>query len=86
MEKYNAAIDLNPEVPTYYCNRAFCHTRMENHGLAIEDAGAETVWKKPASPRQRRRPLAPPGASESAGRPYTAHRAASAAWRFAAAS
>ncbi len=44
------------------------------------------AWKKPASPRQRRRPLAPPGASESAGRPYTAHRAASAAWRFAAAS
>jgi serine/threonine-protein phosphatase 5 len=39
LEKYNAAIDLNPEVPTYYCNRAFCHTRMENHGLAIEDAG-----------------------------------------------
>ena len=46
MEKYNAAIDLNPEVPTYYCNRAFCHTRMENHGLAIEDAGAETGVEK----------------------------------------
>jgi len=39
LEKYNQAIDLNPEVPTYYCNRAFCHTKMENHGLAIEDAG-----------------------------------------------
>ena len=23
----------------YYCNRAFCHIKMENHGCAIEDAG-----------------------------------------------
>ena len=23
LEKYNQAIDLNPEVPTYYCNRTF---------------------------------------------------------------
>ena len=36
--KYNAAIDLDPEVPSYYTNRAFCHLKMENHGLAIADA------------------------------------------------
>ena len=23
LDKYNQAIDLNPEVPTYYCNRTF---------------------------------------------------------------
>ena len=47
LEKYNQAIDLNPEVPTYYCNRAFCHTKMENHGLAIEDAGARGPDRDP---------------------------------------
>jgi len=36
--KYNDAIELNPEVPSYYTNRAFCHLKMENHGLAIADA------------------------------------------------
>lgn len=36
--KYNAAIDLNPVVPAYYTNRAFCHLKMENHGLAIADS------------------------------------------------
>jgi serine/threonine-protein phosphatase 5 len=35
---YNAAIDLDPEVPAFYTNRAFCHIRMENYGLAIADA------------------------------------------------
>ena len=39
LEKYNDAIDLNPEAAIYYCNRAFCHIKMENHGCAIEDAG-----------------------------------------------
>ena len=23
LDKYNQAIDLNPEIPTYYCNRTF---------------------------------------------------------------
>ena len=36
---YTEAIDLSPEVPAYYTNRAFCHIKMENHGLAIADAG-----------------------------------------------
>jgi len=40
VEKYNEAIELNPEVPAVYCNRAFCHIKMENHGLAIADATA----------------------------------------------
>ena len=38
VSKYDAAIELNPEVPAYYTNRAFCHLKMENHGLAIADA------------------------------------------------
>lgn len=38
VSKYNDAIELNPEVPAYYTNRAFCHLKMENHGLAIADA------------------------------------------------
>mmetsp|Transcript_13777 Transcript_13777/g.41937 ORF Transcript_13777/g.41937 Transcript_13777/m.41937 type:complete len:481 (+) Transcript_13777:82-1524(+) len=38
VEKYNDAIELNPDVPAYYTNRAFCHLKMENHGLAIADA------------------------------------------------
>ena len=25
-------------MPAYYTNRAFCHIKMENHGLAIADA------------------------------------------------
>jgi len=36
--KYNEAIEHNPELPAYYTNRAFCHIKMENHGLAIADA------------------------------------------------
>ena len=27
-----------PQVPAYYTNRAFCHLKLENHGLAIADA------------------------------------------------
>lgn len=38
IDKYNDAIELNPEVPSYYGNRAFCHIKMENYGLAIADA------------------------------------------------
>ena len=34
---YNAAIELDPEKPAYYTNRAACHIKMENHGLAIAD-------------------------------------------------
>ena len=36
--KYNDAIEADPEVPAFYTNRAFCHLKMENHGLAIADA------------------------------------------------
>jgi len=36
--KYNEAIDADPEVPAFYTNRAACHLKMENHGLAIADA------------------------------------------------
>mmetsp|Transcript_22282 Transcript_22282/g.73000 ORF Transcript_22282/g.73000 Transcript_22282/m.73000 type:complete len:481 (+) Transcript_22282:104-1546(+) len=38
VEKYNDAIELSSEVPAYYTNRAFCHLKLENHGLAIADA------------------------------------------------
>ena len=36
--KYNDAIEANPEVTAFYTNRAACHLKMENHGLAIADA------------------------------------------------
>lgn len=35
---YNEAIEIDPEVTAFYTNRAFCHIKMENHGLAIADA------------------------------------------------
>ena len=35
---YNEAIELDPEQPAFYTNRAFCHIRMENYGLAIADS------------------------------------------------
>ena len=38
IDKYGDAIELDPTAPAYYCNRAFCHLKMENHGLAIADA------------------------------------------------
>uniref|UniRef100_A0A7S0Q896 Serine/threonine-protein phosphatase T n=1 Tax=Coccolithus braarudii TaxID=221442 RepID=A0A7S0Q896_9EUKA len=38
LEKYNDAIELNPEAALFYTNRAQCHIKMENHGLAIADA------------------------------------------------
>ncbi|KAI8338341.1 Metallo-dependent phosphatase-like protein [Chlamydoabsidia padenii] len=37
IEKYSAAIELNP-VSTYYSNRAFCHLKLESYGYAITDA------------------------------------------------
>ena len=36
--KYGEAIDLDPEVPAYYSNRAFCHIKTESMGSAILDA------------------------------------------------
>ncbi|KAI8097419.1 Metallo-dependent phosphatase-like protein [Halteromyces radiatus] len=39
IERYTAAIDLNP-VSTYYSNRAFCHLKLESYGYAITDAEA----------------------------------------------
>lgn len=38
--KYSAAININPANAIYWSNRAFCHLKMENFGLAIEDATA----------------------------------------------
>jgi len=55
LEKYNAAIDLNPEVPTYYCNRAFCHIKMESYGCAIEDAGVALELDKQCAKAYYRR-------------------------------
>ncbi|KAL1932684.1 hypothetical protein VTP01DRAFT_8362 [Rhizomucor pusillus] len=40
IEKYTAAIDLNPNVAAYYTNRAFCHLKLESYGYAIADADA----------------------------------------------
>ncbi|KAI9498777.1 Metallo-dependent phosphatase-like protein [Zychaea mexicana] len=38
IEKYTAAIELNPTVAAYYTNRAFCHLKLEAYGYAISDA------------------------------------------------
>ncbi|KAG0180293.1 Serine/threonine-protein phosphatase 5 [Apophysomyces sp. BC1034] len=38
IEKYTAAIETNPNVATYYTNRAFCHLKLESYGYAISDA------------------------------------------------
>lgn len=35
IEKYTAAIELNPTVAAYFTNRAFCHVKLENYGYAI---------------------------------------------------
>ncbi|KAF9585093.1 hypothetical protein BGW38_003936 [Lunasporangiospora selenospora] len=37
IEKYTAAIELNPNVAPYYANRAFAHTKLEAYGSAILD-------------------------------------------------
>ena len=38
IDRYTAAIELDPSNPIYYSNRAFCHIRLEAYGSAIEDA------------------------------------------------
>lgn len=38
IEKYSLAIALNPNNAVYLSNRAFCHIKLENYGLAIVDA------------------------------------------------
>ncbi|KAI8385703.1 Metallo-dependent phosphatase-like protein [Blakeslea trispora] len=38
IEKYSEAIELNPQVASYFTNRAFCHLKLENYGYAIADA------------------------------------------------
>ncbi|KAI9022292.1 Serine/threonine-protein phosphatase-like protein 5 [Phycomyces nitens] len=40
IEKYSAAIDLNPNVAAYFSNRAFCHLKLESYGYVISDADA----------------------------------------------
>ena len=35
VEKYSEAIELNPQVASYYTNRAFCHLKLENYGYSI---------------------------------------------------
>ncbi|KAI7870813.1 Serine/threonine-protein phosphatase-like protein 5 [Spinellus fusiger] len=40
INKYTAAIALNPNVPAYYTNRAFCHLKLESYGYVIADADA----------------------------------------------
>ena len=35
---YTRAIDLDPTNPMYYGNRAIAHLRLENAGLAFQDA------------------------------------------------
>ncbi|XP_060062862.1 serine/threonine-protein phosphatase 5-like [Ylistrum balloti] len=36
---YTQAIELNPEVATYFCNRSFAYLRTECFGYALNDAG-----------------------------------------------
>ncbi|KAI7898859.1 Metallo-dependent phosphatase-like protein [Cokeromyces recurvatus] len=38
IEKYTEAIELNPQVASYYTNRAFCHIKLESYGYAIADS------------------------------------------------
>jgi serine/threonine-protein phosphatase 5 len=35
IEKYSEAIEINPNVASYYTNRAFCHIKLESYGYAI---------------------------------------------------
>jgi serine/threonine-protein phosphatase 5 len=36
--KYDEAVDADPTVCAFYTNRAACHLKLENHGLAISDS------------------------------------------------
>lgn len=38
IERYSLAIQHDPSNAIYWSNRAFCHIKMENYGLAISDA------------------------------------------------
>ena len=38
VELYSEAIELNENSAIYFSNRAFCHMKMENYGLALIDA------------------------------------------------
>jgi len=35
---YTSAIDLNPNVATYYGNRSFAYLKIESYGYALTDA------------------------------------------------
>lgn len=35
---YSKAIELNPTVPAYYCNRALAYLKTESYGYALADA------------------------------------------------
>lgn len=37
-QRYGEAIALDPSVPALWSNRAACELKLEQHGLAIEDA------------------------------------------------
>eukprot|EP00048_Salpingoeca_helianthica_P016275 m.231405 g.231405 ORF g.231405 m.231405 type:complete len:476 (-) comp18355_c0_seq1:61-1488(-) len=38
IEEYTKAIELDPNVPTYYCNRAMAYIKLEGYGAAVADA------------------------------------------------
>ena len=74
LDKYNQAIDLNPEVPTYYCNRTFrtveCARPLAPIGLGLRLGAARhgrSSSVRSAAQRQRCRPRqgrATPGCAE----------------------
>lgn len=41
---YSRAIHLDPTVAVYFSNRAACELKLEQFGLAIEDAGTCLAW------------------------------------------
>ena len=58
LDKYNQAIDLNPEVPTYYCNRTF-RTGEYDAGTAPAAAARGPRSLRPRSHGLRRSSLGP---------------------------